>query len=120
MYKRQVQALIAQTALPAGLAWAFIALLIVSGFATLIGMARIGIQTFWAGDSALPRVLALEIAPVVGLLVVLAFTSFKAEAMLRYTGGTAAALHDTVAYAYGVFATPRVADRPEEQEGAQP
>lgn len=115
-----VQALIAQTALPAGLAWAFIALLIVSGFATLIGMARIGIQTFWAGDSALPRVLALEIAPVVGLLVVLAFTSFKAEAMLRYTGGTAAALHDTVAYAYGVFATPRVADRPEEQEGAQP
>ncbi|WP_207100335.1 monovalent cation/H+ antiporter subunit D [Paracoccus shandongensis] len=113
-----VQALIAQTALPAGLAWAFIALLVVSGFATLIGMARIGIQTFWAGDSVLPRVLALEIAPVVALLVVLALTSFKAEAMLRYTGGTAAALHDTVAYAYGVFATPRVADRPEED--AQP
>ncbi|WP_374299758.1 monovalent cation/H+ antiporter subunit D [Paracoccus sp. (in: a-proteobacteria)] len=115
-----VQALIAQTALPAGLAWSFIGLLILSGLATLIGMARIGIQTFWANDATLPRVLALEVAPVIALLVVLALTSLKAEAMLRYTSGTARALHDTAAYAYGVFATPRAADRPKEDEGSEP
>ncbi|WP_295046422.1 monovalent cation/H+ antiporter subunit D [uncultured Paracoccus sp.] len=107
-----IQPLIAQTALPAGLAWAFVALLILSGFATLVGMARIGIQTFWANDVPLPRVLALEIAPIIALLVVLSLISFRAEAMLRYTSGTAHALHDTTAYAYGVFATPRAADRP--------
>lgn len=115
-----VQALIAQTALPAGLAWLFIALLVVSGFATLIGMARIGIQTFWAGDTALPRVLALEIAPVIALLAVLGLTTVKAESMLRYTSGTAQALHETAAYAYGVFATPRAADRPADNGEAKP
>ncbi|SNR65592.1 monovalent cation/H+ antiporter subunit D [Paracoccus sediminis] len=115
-----VQALMAQTALPAGLAWSFIALLILSGFATLIGMARIGIQTFWSGDLVLPRVLALEIAPVIALLAVLAMTTVKAEAMLRYTAGTAQALHDTAAYAFGVFATPRAADRAPDDQGDDP
>ena len=113
-----IQPLITQSALPAGLAWAFVALLILSGFATLIGMARIGIQTFWANDIPLPRVLALEIAPVIALLVILSLISFRAEAMLRYTTGTAHALHDTAAYAYGVFATPRAADRPEDETDA--
>ena len=82
-------------------------------------MARIGIQTFWANDVPLPRVLALEIAPVIALLMILGTISFKAEVMLRYTNGTAHALHDTAAYAYGVFATPRAADRPAEDEEAQ-
>ena len=114
-----IQPLIAQTALPAGLAWGFVALLILSGLATLIGMARIGIQTFWANDVPLPRVLALEIAPVIAILLILGTISFKAEVMLRYTGGTAHALHDTAAYAYGVFATPRAADRPADEEAQQ-
>lgn len=114
-----IQPLIGQTALPSGFAWAFIALLMVSGFATLIGMARIGIQTFWANDLPLPRMLALEIGPIIALLVILALIGLRAEPMLRYTSGTANALHDTAGYAYGVFATPRAADRPEDDE-AQP
>ena len=61
-----IQPLIEQSALPAGFAWSFVALLILSGFATLIGMARIGIQTFWANDVPLPRVLAFEIAARAG------------------------------------------------------
>ena len=107
-----IQGLIGQTALPAGLAWGFVGLLILSGFATLIGLLRIGIQTFWTGEIALPRVLALEMAPIIGLLAVLGLTSLQADAVLRYVSGTARALHDTTAYSYGVFATPRADDRP--------
>ena len=98
--------------LPPAMAWGFIGLLLLSGFATLVGLARIGIQTFWASDDSQPQVLALEIGPVIALLAVLAAMSVKAEAMLRYTGSTSTALHHTAHYAYGVFTAPRAADQP--------
>ena len=110
----------AQENLPPALGWGFVVLLLVSGFATLIGLARIGIQTFWASEDAPPRVLALEIGPVIALLLMLTLISVKAEVMLRYTAGTADDLHETATYAYGVFATPRAADRTaDEAEAAE-
>ncbi|MBK4216039.1 monovalent cation/H+ antiporter subunit D [Paracoccus caeni] len=117
-----IQQLIGDNGLPPGLNWAFIAMLIISGFATLIGLARIGIQTFWAGEDTAPRVLALEIAPIIALISVLGLMTVKSEVTLRYTQGTAQDLHQTASYAYGVFATPRAADREgaEIQEETQP
>lgn len=115
-----IRGMLDQTVLPPGFAWGFVSLLILSGFATMIGMLRIGIQTFWAGDIALPRVLALEVAPIVGLLAVLALVSVKADPVIRYAGATARALHDTAAYSYGVFATPRVIDGPAPADEARP
>src|SRR5690606_7497858 len=49
--------------------WWFMALLILSGLATLIAMVRSGIHTFWAPpvDTVLPRVLFIEILPVTAL-----------------------------------------------------
>ncbi|WP_223115789.1 monovalent cation/H+ antiporter subunit D [Paracoccus amoyensis] len=106
-----IQQLLQNNGLPPGLNWTLIGLLMLSGFATLVGLARIGIQTFWAQDDAPPRVLALEIIPIAVLLLVVGLMTVKAEATLRYTTSTASALHQTASYAYGVFATPRAADR---------
>ena len=87
-----------------------LALLLVSGFATLIGLARIGIQTFWANDDRDSPVMAMEIAPIMALIAVLAVISIESEAVLRYTDRTAQALHQTSRYAQGVLTAPRADD----------
>lgn len=104
-----ISALVQATELSSGLAWTFIVLLILSGFATLVGLARIGIQTFWASEGSAPRVLAIEIVPVVALLCLVLLLTFKAQASLRYMEETAAALHMPRSYAHGVFTAPRAA-----------
>lgn len=104
-----ISALVQATELSSGLAWTFIVLLILSGFATLVGLARIGIQTFWASEGSAPRVLAIEIVPVVALLCMVLLLTFKAQASLRYMEETAAALHMPRSYAHGVFTAPRAA-----------
>lgn len=114
-----IQGLIDASEMSPWLPWGFVALLLLSSFATLIGLARIGIETFWATEDGQPPVLALEIAPVIVLLAALTVMSIKSEAVLRYTAGTSAALHETAGYAYGVFATPRTADRPDSEEDQQ-
>src|SRR5690606_8960650 len=86
------------------IAWGSIALLLLSGLAALIGLVRIGIQTFWTNEENPSQLMALEIAPVLALAAALCMMTVKAEATLRYTTGTAVALHETSAYAYGVFA----------------
>lgn len=83
--------------------WSFITLLLLSGLATIIALARIGIQTFWGSDDASSPVMALEIAPALALVALLGVMSIKAEAVLRYTSGTVEALEDRSLYAYGVF-----------------
>jgi multicomponent K+:H+ antiporter subunit D len=101
--------LAADTAAPA-LAWGFVALLIVSGLATLIGLVRVGIQTFWVGDSEPPRVLALEIVPVVVLVGLLVVLTLKAEVTLRYMERTAEAILAPSIYVQGVLGAPRAED----------
>ncbi|RJL10429.1 monovalent cation/H+ antiporter subunit D [Paracoccus siganidrum] len=108
-----ISALLDATSLPTNLAWGFVALLILSGFATLIGLARIGVQTFWASEGMAPRVPALEVAPVVALMVMVLLLTFKAQVSLRYMEETAAALNMPRSYAYGVFSAPRAAHGPD-------
>ncbi|WP_444463061.1 monovalent cation/H+ antiporter subunit D [Rhodobacter capsulatus] len=74
------------------LAWAFALLLLGAGFATLIGLVRVGVQTFWAADAPPPRVLALEIGPVVVLIGLLVLLALKAEPVLGYMQDTARAI----------------------------
>ncbi|WP_145105997.1 monovalent cation/H+ antiporter subunit D [Cereibacter sediminicola] len=92
------------------LGWSFLSLLMLAGLATLIGLVRIGIQTFWATDGSVPKVLALEIAPVLGLIALLVTLTVRAEDTLRYMQATARALHEPAIYADGVFAAPRVTE----------
>ncbi|MCE6958570.1 monovalent cation/H+ antiporter subunit D [Cereibacter sphaeroides] len=102
--------LMAGVTLDPALAWAFLALLLLAGLATLIGLVRTGIQTFWATDGPVPKVLALEIVPVLALIGLMLLMTVLAEDTLRYMQATAEALHAPAIYADGVFAAPRVTE----------
>jgi multicomponent K+:H+ antiporter subunit D len=92
------------------LSWVFVALLILSGFATLLGLVRIGIQTFWASEGEPPRVMALEIAPILALIGLMVFLTVKADVTLGYMQDTAEAVLQPAIYADGVLGAPRAAE----------
>ncbi len=103
-------------ALPGSVMWPFLTVLMLSGFATLLGLVRIGIQTFWASDSKPPKVLAMEFAPVILLVVMIFAITLRGDSVLRYTDATARALHDPLIYSVGVFETRRPIVAEEEEE----
>jgi multicomponent K+:H+ antiporter subunit D len=63
--------------------WWMVALLIVSGLATMIAMLRLGINTFWVPtDNEVPRVRIVEMAPIALLIgLCLTLTVFAGPAM---------------------------------------
>jgi multicomponent K+:H+ antiporter subunit D len=96
--------------------WPFIALLFLSGFATLLATLRIGIRTFWGVETTEPpRILALEFAPILMLARLLVFLSLKAEVTMGYMTDTTDALLHSAIYAEGVLGAPR-ANEAEMQE----
>jgi multicomponent K+:H+ antiporter subunit D len=87
--------------------WIMLALLIVSGFATLIAMGRAGVRRFWASrDAAVPRVRVIEMAPIVLLLALCAALTIKPGAVLRYSDDAAQALHAPRSYIDRVLSPP--------------
>jgi multicomponent K+:H+ antiporter subunit D len=85
-------------------AWVLTALLILSGFAALLAMTRAGIRSFWAPlEVIVPRVLVIEIAPVLALLVLTFFLSVQGGPVMRYMDATAQALHAPAGYVRGVL-----------------
>lgn len=98
-----------------GVLWVFTAALIFSGFTVLIAMTRLGIRRFWASESS-PRILALELGPVMLILVMIALQSIKAGPVLNYTEDTAAQLLTPSIYREGVLSAPVVG----QTERAQP
>jgi multicomponent K+:H+ antiporter subunit D len=105
-----LQGVLAEGAATPALSWAFVTLLILSGFATLVGLVRVGIQTFWATEGEPPRVLALEIAPVLALIGLILFLTVKADVTLGYMRDTAEAVLEPRVYAEGVLGAPRAAE----------
>lgn len=89
-----------------GRVWLLVALVILSGLAALIAMMRTGIRTFWAPlEAIVPRVLVVEIAPVVLLLTLCLALTIEGGAMIRYTEAAANALHTPASYIGGVMET---------------
>ncbi len=88
--------------------WWFLALLIFSGLATLIAMSRSGIRTFWAPpvDTALPRVLLIEIVPIAALLCITLVLTIQAGPVMHFMEATANNLHAPQPYIEGVMKTP--------------
>ncbi len=85
--------------------WAFVALLALSGAAALVALSRLGIRMFWAPqERPLPHLRAIEVAPVVGLLLVCLTISVWPDPALRYLNATAATLHSPAQYASAVAA----------------
>jgi multicomponent K+:H+ antiporter subunit D len=98
---------------PAG-AWLLLAVLLVSGLATLIALVRLGVQTIWATEEEeLPRVLAIEMAPVVVLIGLTVLLTVRAGSVMGYLDETARMLVRPNTYVEGVFSTPRAAQQKE-------
>jgi len=89
--------------------WAFTALLLLSGLAALLALSRVGIRAFWAPvDAVVPRVLAVEVAPVIFLLLLTLGLTVKGGPVMRYMEETARAVHAPSSYVDDVLTAPRV------------
>ncbi|MFT4013586.1 MAG: monovalent cation/H+ antiporter subunit D [Paracoccus sp. (in: a-proteobacteria)] len=88
--------------LPAVL-WIYVGMLILSGLGAMIALMRFGIRRFWAEEGPPPRILALEVAPVVMLLGMLLMLTVRADAVLNYTRVTALSLLDAGTYREAVL-----------------
>ncbi|MBK5535060.1 monovalent cation/H+ antiporter subunit D [Pseudomonas sp. TH08] len=87
-------------------AWALLALLILSGLASLMAFSRLGIQRFWTPEERpSPLLRKLEYAPIFLLLGLSIALTFKAEPLLRYTQATAEALNNPQQYVMAVLGT---------------
>lgn len=81
------------------LAWLFAVFLILSGLAGLIAMMRTGIRTFWAPlEVIVPRVLVVEIAPIILLIGLCVVLTAEAGSVIRYTDAAARSLHERQSY----------------------
>ncbi|MGE7961330.1 monovalent cation/H+ antiporter subunit D [Pseudomonas sp. NPDC089918] len=87
-------------------AWGLLALLILSGLASLIAFSRLGIQRFWTPqERPSPLLRRLECVPIVVLLGLSIALTFKAEPLLRYTQAAAVALNNPQQYVMAVLET---------------
>ncbi len=92
--------------------WWLTGLLIFSGFAALIAMSRAGIRTFWASiEHTVPRVLVIEVAPVLCLLALTVALTVRAGPVMAYMEATARGLHAPTAYIESVLGLQRVERR---------
>jgi multicomponent K+:H+ antiporter subunit D len=87
-------------------AWGLVALLILSGLASLIAFARLGIQRFWTPEERpSPLLRRYECVPIFFLLGLSILLTFKAEPLMRYTLATAQSLNNPERYVMAVMAT---------------
>lgn len=74
-------------------------LVILAGLATLIALTRAGIRTFWSSiEGTVPRVLVMEVVPVMALLVLMAGLTIKAGPALAYMEATIHGVDNPQAY----------------------
>jgi multicomponent K+:H+ antiporter subunit D len=93
----------------AGTDWVFVTLLILSGLLALIAMCRAGIRALWSPeDREVPRVKVIEIAPVVGLLLLCVSLTIWAGPVLAYMEAAARSLHNPASYVSDVETVPHI------------
>jgi multicomponent K+:H+ antiporter subunit D len=86
--------------------WLLLAALVLSGLATIIAMARTGIDVFWASPApTIPRVGLIEVAPIGLLLILCCALTAGAGPVMAYMQAAAEALHVPQDYLQGVLAT---------------
>jgi multicomponent K+:H+ antiporter subunit D len=107
--------------------WIYAAMLILSGLGALIALMRFGIRRFWAEEGPTPRILALEVVPVLILLALITLQTLRADVLLSYTRATAVALLEPATYrdavlkgAQDVRAAPTVNLAPEPSVNTEP
>jgi len=84
---------------PTAAVWVLIILVILSGVAALISMTRAGIRTFWSSiEGTVPRVLVIEIVPVMFLLALTLVLTVRAEPAMQYMDATIRTLSNPTIY----------------------
>lgn len=84
---------------PGAAVWTLIVLVIFSGIAALIAMTRAGIRTFWGSlEGTVPRVLVVEVVPVMFLLSLTLLLTIEAGPVMRYMDTTIRTLANPAAY----------------------
>lgn len=74
---------------PTATVWVLVTLVILSGIAALISMTRAGIRTFWSSlEGTVPRVLVIEIVPVMFLLFLTLALAVQAGPAMQYMDTT--------------------------------
>ncbi|RZI67294.1 monovalent cation/H+ antiporter subunit D [Variovorax guangxiensis] len=90
-------------------AWTFLALLLVSGFLTLVALSRTGIRHFWTQPlSAMPALRAMEVLPVAALLAACVALTLEAGPVMQHASATADGLLDPSAYRNAVAGAQQV------------
>ncbi len=91
--------------------WALIVLVILSGLAALISMTRAGIRTFWGSlEGAVPRVLVVELVPVMMLLALTLVLTVQAGPAITYMDTTIRTLANPSLYVDAVRGATVVGD----------
>jgi multicomponent K+:H+ antiporter subunit D len=86
--------------------WMLFGLLLLSGLAATVSLARAGIRHFWsAGARFAPRLRSVEAVAVLTLIVSCGLLTVFAERVLRFTSATAAGLHAPTSYIEAVLST---------------
>jgi multicomponent K+:H+ antiporter subunit D len=84
---------------PTAAVWTLIILVILSGVAALISMTRAGIRTFWTSlEGTVPRVLVIEIVPVMFLLALTLALTVQANSAIQYMDTTIRTLSNPSLY----------------------
>jgi multicomponent K+:H+ antiporter subunit D len=98
-------ALRAAPAEASGPSWVFSAAVLLSGFATLIALSRVGMRLFWSVTArATPRLRVLEAVPVAALVVLCLGLGVAAGPVAHYLDATARSLHQPDTYVRTVLA----------------
>ncbi|MDO9557920.1 MAG: monovalent cation/H+ antiporter subunit D [Coriobacteriia bacterium] len=101
----------------APVSWLIMAAIITSGLLALLALSRTGIRFFWAPvDRPAPVLRVVEYLPIALLIGLCVLFTVSAEAVMRYTSATAAALYQPRLYIDAVMGarplpTPTNADR---------
>lgn len=84
---------------PTAAVWTLVVLVILSGVAALIGMTRAGIRAFWTSiEGTVPRVLVIELVPVMFLLSLTLALTLQAGPAMRYMDTTIRTLSNPTIY----------------------
>ncbi|UIK07094.1 monovalent cation/H+ antiporter subunit D [Neorhizobium galegae] len=84
---------------PTATVWVLVILVILSGIAALISMTRAGIRTFWSSlEGTVPRVLVIEIVPVMFLLFLTLALTVQAGPAMQYMDTTIRTLSNPKIY----------------------
>jgi len=94
--------------------WIFSAAVLLSGFASLIALSRVGMRLFWSvAARSTPRLRVLEAAPVATLALLCLALTVAANPVARYLDSTARSLHQPDTYVRTVLAARSDADSKE-------